>query len=141
MQIYIAASWKHEHAVVMLTSLLRACNHKVMSFVENNNAERPGAGVKFDFESWCWSELGKQSFVFDTDGASLSDVVIYIGPSGKDAAAEIGVAWASGIPILGLYAKGEDFGLMRRMIEWQDNIESLLEWIAVRQVEMDKRKE
>jgi hypothetical protein len=34
MKIYIAASWKHQHAVEMLTVLLRERNHEVLSFVE-----------------------------------------------------------------------------------------------------------
>lgn len=41
-------------------------------------------------------------------GAMNSDIVIYISPSG--------IAWAKNIPIIGLYAKGEDFGLMRKMM-------------------------
>lgn len=48
-----------------------------------------------------------------------SDLVIYISPSGKDAAAEVGMAYAKGVPIIGLYAKGENFGLMRKMMhDW-----------------------
>lgn len=42
-KIYIAASWKHEHAVEMLTALLRQKGHEVLSFVENNHGEGHGA--------------------------------------------------------------------------------------------------
>lgn len=130
MKIYIAASWRHQHAVEMMTSLLRERNHEVLSFVENNHGENPDAKQKdkkpIPFDEWVWSESGERSFVYDTQGAMRSDVVIYIGPSGKDAAAELGMAWARGVKILGLYAKGEDFGLMRRIVEWKYDFQELL---------------
>ena len=128
-KIYIAASWKHQHAVEMLTSMLRDKGHRVLSFVENNN-EDPDckkAGVKaLPFEEWVWSDSGRRSFSYDTTGAMTSDLVIYIGPSGKDAAAELGMAYAKCVPIYGLLGKGEDFGLMRRMVDWHYDYRSLL---------------
>jgi hypothetical protein len=128
MKIYIASSWKNQHAVEMLTQLLRDRGHQVVSFVENNYGEGHNhVTKKFDFETWVGTPDAEQSFKFDTDGATKSDLVIYIGPSGKDAAAEVGAAWASGVPILGLYAKGEDFGLMRKMIhKWYCRYSDLL---------------
>jgi hypothetical protein len=130
MKIYIAASWKHQHAVEMLTALLRERAHEVLSFVENNHGENPDSKEKdkkpIPFDEWCWSESGARSFSYDTVGAMTSDLVIYIGPSGKDAAAELGMAHARGVKILGLHGKGEDFGLMRRMIEWKFNYRELL---------------
>ncbi len=131
LDIYIAASWKHQHAVTMLTALLRHRGHSVRSFVENNHGEQKGHeatkdGKPMPFEEWVWSPRGTASFEYDTKGATETDLVIYIGPSGKDAAAEIGAAWAVGTRILGLHAKGEDFGLMRRMIEWHDDYVKLL---------------
>lgn len=119
--IYIAASWKHQHAVEMLTAMLREKGHKVLSFVENEHFEKG-----MPFEEWVGSEHGYKSFKYDTDGATKSDLVLYIGPSGKDAAAEIGAAWQAGVPVIGLYGKGEDFGLMRRMIEWQKDYREML---------------
>lgn len=130
MKIYIAASWKHQHAVEMLTSILRDKGHIVLSFVENNHGENPDALEKnkkpIPFDDWCWSESGKRSFEYDTNGAMHSDLVLYIGPSGKDASAELGMAWARGVKIIGLYAKGEDFGLMRRMVEWVHDFRQML---------------
>lgn len=132
MKIYIAASWKHQHAVEMLTALLREKGHEIMSFVENNHGEQKAHeatkdGKPIPFDEWCWSERGTKSFVFDTKNAMESDLVVYIGPSGKDAAAEIGMAYGRGVPIHGLYAKGEDFGLMRRLIQWHDTYRDLLD--------------
>ena len=129
MKIYIASSWKNVHAVEMLTIMLRERGHEIKSFVENNYGEGHGAIKPINFELWVQTEKAQQSFLYDTEGAMYSDLVIYISPSGKDAAAECGIAYAKGIPILGLYAKGEDFGLMRKMIKWFDNYLDLLEHI------------
>lgn len=117
MKIYIASSWKNQHAVEMLTALLRERGHEVISWVENNYGEDHNhVTKKFSFEDWVNGPEADQSFQFDTKGATESDLVIYLGPSGKDACAELGAAWASGTPIIGLYAKGEDLGLMRKMM-------------------------
>lgn len=133
MKIYIAASWKHQHAVEMLTQLLRDRRHTVLSFVENNHGENPDAKNKMEkpipFEEWVWSASGKKSFDFDTKGAMESDLVIYIGPSGKDAAAELGMAYASGVDIIGLHGKGEDFGLMRRIVKWMFDFREVIEYV------------
>lgn len=131
MKIYIASSWKNEHAVVMLTELLRARGHDVKSFIENQHGEQAAGqalhdGKPMPFDEWCHSERGTKSFAFDTHWATHADLVIYLGPSGKDAAAEVGAAWSRGVCVLGLWAKGEDFGLMRRMIEWQKDVRELL---------------
>lgn len=129
MKIYIASSWKNQHGVEMLTALLRAKGHTVISWIENNYGEDHNHVTrKFDFETWVKSPESDQSFKFDTDGATKNDLVIYYAPSGKDACAEVGAAWAAGVPIIGLYAKGEDLGLMRKMvIAWFNRYTDLLD--------------
>lgn len=143
MNIYIASSWKNQHAVEMLTALLRNKGHNVLSFVEKNfgeaivtdpNAVNYKTAKGMSFEEWCWSESGQLAFNFDTQSATMSDLVIYIGPSGNDAAAEMGAAWAKGVPILGLWAKGTDLGLMRRMVhQWFTSYKDLLAGVDVLQ--------
>lgn len=129
--IYIASSWKNQHAVEMLTWFLRKAHHKVISWVENDYGEDHNHVTnKFDFETWVNSPESDQSFEFDTHGASTCDLFIYIGPSGKDAAAECGIAYGKGIPMIGLAAKGEDFGLMRKMFDqWFQRWTDLLEYV------------
>lgn len=131
MRIYIASSWRNQHAVEMLSALLRADGHEVLSFVENNFGEDHNhVTKKFSFEDWVNSKESDQSFRYDTAGATQSDLVIYIGPSGKDAAAECGMAWSRGIIVLGLTAKTEDFGLMRKMMTaWFSRYQDLLKWL------------
>ena len=129
MTIYIASSWKNQHGVEMLTAILREKGHTVISWIENNYGEYHNhVTKKIDFETWVNSDEAVQSFEFDTNGATTSDLVIYYAPSGKDACAEMGAAWAAGVPILGLYAKGEDLGLMRKMVsKWFSRYTDLLQ--------------
>ncbi len=127
MKIYIASSWKNQHAVEMLTKLLREIEGvEVRSFVEKAVTDEGRGGLKFNFDAWVWSDDGKEKFRFDTEGATESDLVIYIGPSGTDAWAEVGAAWACHVPVIGLWAKGEPAGLMRHMVRWFDNFQSIL---------------
>jgi hypothetical protein len=130
-QIYIASSWKNRHAVEMLTDHLRAMGITVVSFIDEA-ARAEGNEIKnFSIDEWIDSEDGFAKFVYDTDGATKSDLVIYIGPSGPDAWAECGAAWASGVPVVGLFAKGEQIGLMRRMLaHWYYDYKSLLSMIS-----------
>jgi len=136
MKIYIASSWKNQHAVEMLTDLLREQGHEVLSFVENNYGEGHGADKPIDFEEWIHTEQANRSFDYDTKGATESDLVVYVSPSGTDAWAEVGAAWGRGVPIIGLHAKGEQSGLMRKMVQWCDNFREVLqavgEYAAVR---------
>lgn len=127
---YIASSWKNQHAVELITEQLRKRGLDVLSFVENNHGEQAGHlatenGKPQAFEEWVWSERGEKSFKYDTSGATDSDFVIYVGPSGCDAWAEVGAAWSRGVPIIGLAAKGEQVGLMRRMVNWVQNVREL----------------
>lgn len=129
MVIYISSSWKNQHAVEMLTDLLRAKGHVVRSFVEKAGVDEDRDNIKFDLDRWIHSEDGWAKFQYDTNGAIESELVIYIGPSGPDSWAEIGAAYGSGVRILGLWAKGESVGLMRRMVTWYTNYRNLLEAI------------
>lgn len=121
MRIYIASSWKNQHAVELLTEELRRRGHEVLSFVENNHGEGHSFDKPMNFEAWVKTDQATRSFEYDTKGATTAHLVVYVGPSGSDAWAEIGAAWAAGRPIFGLHAKGESVGLMRRMVVWFNN--------------------
>lgn len=125
MRIYIASSWKNYHAVELLTWHLEQAGHEVLSFVRKA-VESEGRDLKFDVEKWIMSDDGAEKFAYDTVSATTSDLVIYIGPSGVDAWAEVGAAWASGRPVWALWTKGEQVGLMRRMARWFKDVFELL---------------
>jgi len=130
-KIYIASSWKNQHAVEMLTENLEVCGHEVISFVRESALKEDRNEWAFrNLDEWINSYAGEEKFKYDLNGATKSDLVIYIGPSGCDAWAEVGAAWASNVPIFGLLSKGEQSGLMRRMIShWFNNYIELLKAI------------
>ena len=129
MKIYIVSSWKNQHAVEMITEHLRSSSHNVVSFIEKAVCDEGWLEIKFDVDAWIASDDGKRKFQYDLEGATKSNLVIYIGPSGTDAWAEVGAAWASGRPIFGLWSKGEPVGLMRRMVYWYHDYRDLLKAI------------
>lgn len=129
MKVYIASSWKNQHAVELLTEKLRAQGWEVVSWVENNYGEDHGPDTAINFEEWVRTPAADRSFTFDVCGAMHSDLAIYLGPAGTDAWAEIGAAYGAGTPIVGLWAKGEPSGLMRKMMQhWFGRFDQLLEW-------------
>lgn len=143
MRIYIASSWKNQHAVEMLTDFLEGLgrSHQVISFVRQ--AEEDEGRVHFgdvSIDEWIESEAGERKFDFDLQGAMESDLVIYVGPSGTDAWAEVGAAYGSGVPIFGLWAKGEQAGLMRHMVAWFKDYQRLLNAVDEK-AEVDKGSE
>lgn len=132
LKVYIASSWKNQHGVAMLTYLLRQRNAVVISWIENNYGEKSIHPTKrLPFEDWMKTQSARESFEFDTDGATKCDIFIYYAPSGKDACAELGAAFGACVPmIIGLYSPGEDLGLMRKMCgQWFETHEQLLNYL------------
>lgn len=128
MKIYIASSWKNRHAVELLTRVLRADRHNVLSFVEHNRQVKVGPEMEID--QWVNTPQAQPCFDFDVAGAWRSDLVIYIGPSGTDAWAEIGIAYGRNVPVIGLWSKGEQSGLMRKLVRhWFFTVDALLDYV------------
>ncbi len=137
-KIYIASSWKNVHGVELLTSELRKMGFEVISWIENNYGENHNhVTKKFDFETWCNTKESDQSFEYDTHGAMTCDIFIYFGTAGQDASAECGLCYGQRlagrtIPMYGLWAKGEGFGLMRKMFDkWFLRVDDLLTHLII----------
>lgn len=126
MKIYIAASWKHQHAVEMLTERLEENGHEILSWLREGRPEEAFLS-KLDLDNFIKSDVGKKVFEFCVNSVRNADAVCYIGPSGCDAWAEIGAAYGLGKPIYGLLAKSEDVGMMRHMIKkWYGSVSELI---------------
>ena len=126
MKIYIAASWKHQYAVEMLTEKLETKGHTVLSWIREGRPEEAFLS-KMELANFIDSEEGKRVFEFCLNSVKSADRVIYFGPSGCDAWAEIGLASGSGKPIFGLMGKAEEIGLMRHMIKsWYTSVDELI---------------
>ncbi|MBO4896735.1 MAG: hypothetical protein J5590_00370 [Clostridia bacterium] len=133
MKIYIAASWKHQHAVEMLTEMLEAEGHEILSWLREGRPEEAFLSNK-DLDNFIKSDVGRKVFDFCVTSVTNADLIIYIGPSGCDAWAEIGAAYGMGKTIFGLKAKSENVGMMRHMIrEWFSSVSELIE--SVREYE------
>ncbi len=122
MDIYIAASWKQHVAVDLLAATLRARGHQVFAFTEQECAH-----LAVDPGDWFESQACQSVWQADMTACLGADLVIYIGPAGVDAWAEVGAAWGNGVPVLAVKAKGEAVGIQRKMVQrWHDNQASLL---------------
>ena len=132
MRIYIAASWKHQHAVEMLTERLESTGHQVLSWLREGRPEEAFLS-RLELAAFIGSDDGRRIFNFCVDSATQADLVIYLGPSGCDAWAEVGAAHGAGRPVLGLLAKNEDVGLMRHMVHaWYSSVTDLLQAVEAR---------
>lgn len=130
MRIYIAASWKHQHAVEMLTERLEQAGHTVLSWLREGRPEEAFLSRR-ELAHFINSDEGKRVFDFCASSATGCDLVVYLGPSGCDAWAEVGAAYGRGLPVLGLLAKSEEVGLMRHMVRsWHRSVTELMEAVA-----------
>lgn len=134
MRIYIAASWKHQHAVEMLTERLEEKGHEVLSWLREGRPEEAFLS-RLELTAFINSSEGRRIFHFCSSSACEADLLIYIGPSGCDAWAEVGAAFGAGVPVLGLLSKSEEVGLMRHMVrEWHSSVKDLLEAVNQKNV-------
>ena len=126
MKIYIAASWKHQHAVEMLTNALEQGGHEILSWLREGRPEEAFLSNR-ELDNFIKSPEGMQVFDFCVSSIKKADLIIYLGPSGCDAWAEIGASYGMGKTIFGLLAKSENVGMMRNMIKiWFSSVSDLL---------------
>lgn len=129
MNIYIAASWKHQHAVEMLTSALEERGYEVLSWLREGRPEEAFLSNR-ELDNFIKSPEGLKVFDFCVNSIKKANLIIYLGPSGCDAWAEIGASYGANKTIFGLLAKSENVGIMRRMIEvWFTSVTELLDAI------------
>ena len=127
MRIYIAASWKHQHAVEMLARRLEERGHELLSWLKEGRPEEAFLSQR-ELTAFIRSAEGRRIFDFCAASAVGADMLVYLGPSGCDAWAEVGAAYGAGVPVLGLLAKSEEVGLMRHMVRhWFGSVEALVE--------------
>jgi len=80
MRIYIAASWKHQHAVEMLTDLLEVRGHTILSWIREGRPEEAFLSQK-ELTHFIESPEGERVFDFCISSVTSADLLIYIGPS------------------------------------------------------------
>jgi hypothetical protein len=131
---YIAASFRHTHAVRLLGLRMRDLGFVLLDWTEKA-APPPGLNPQ---ERRLWmdtDDAGGQVFSFCRDACVESHLVVYFGESGQDAGVEVGMAHAAGTPVLGVRGPLEGPGLMLHGAVdcWVEKIEdalALLEQVA-----------
>lgn len=112
MKIYIAASYRHLHAV----QLFQQCLEHELPGVEildwTRLATPPADLTAAQRREWMDTDHGGKVFAFCEEACGGADLVIYFGQSGQDAGVEVGLARAAGVPVLGILGPLEAPGLM-----------------------------
>ncbi len=126
-KVYIAASFRHIHAVQMLANHLENLDFDVLDWTKK--AVVPEGLSPAQRREWMdTDDNGGTVYAFCSNACTTADFVIYLGESGQDAGVEIGMAKAKGIPILGIRGPLEAAGLMLHgsCTLWVDTINNAL---------------
>jgi hypothetical protein len=128
LSVYIASSARNLHAVELLYRALRNRGHKALDWTrlapplpDSMPLEERRAALDAD-------ERG-EIFRFCAETCGRADLVIYLGPAGQDAACEVGMAYVSGVPVIGLRGTLEAPGLIltRAVTCWVAGMRGLFE--------------
>ena len=129
LNIYIASSFRNIHLV---HALMEKYSESALTFYDWTSKSKPLEGASStEKRTWFDTDTGGEIFSFCKDAAHHTDLVIYLGDSGKDACIELGMAYASNIPIVGLAGSLEDVGLMLNgaVDVWVNTFDELLRGI------------
>lgn len=130
MKIYIASSARNLHGVQLLRNALTERGHQVLDWTalapplpEHLSPEERRMALDSD-------ERG-EIFDFCAQACTSAQALIYFGPAGQDAACEVGMAFAAGVPTIGLAAPTEKPGLIlgRAVRFWAADINACLKAI------------
>jgi hypothetical protein len=126
--IYIASSFRSLHAVQLLRDALADRCHKVRDWTQF--APPLPEGLTPEARRMMMdADARGEIFNFCAEACAQADLVIYLGPAGQDAAAEVGMAYVSGVPVFGLAGPLEQPGLIltRAVTRWVSNAQELLD--------------
>lgn len=155
MKLYIAASFRHLHAVQLLQSSLRAAVPGIEILDWTELAAPPLGLTPAQRREWMDTDLSGEVFRFCEAACGTVDLLVYLGAAGRDAdglcpsrtegasggaalrseidaGVEVGMAAASGIPILGIRGPLEAPGLMLHgaVTQWCIDAETALRLIT-----------
>jgi hypothetical protein len=127
LSIYIASSARNLHAVRLLRDALQAAGHTVRDWTRFA-PPLPDSMPVYERELALSDDVRGEIFDFCADACARADLVIYLGPSGQDAACEVGMAYVSGVPVFGLRGPLEAPGLIltRAVTHWFVDTTALL---------------
>lgn len=133
--VYIAASFRHRHAVRLLGLKLREFGYEILDWTDK--ATPPQGLSVAQRREWMDTDVEEgEVFSFCKNSCLQADFLVYFGESGQDAGVEVGIAYGGGVPLLGIRGTLEAPGLMLygAVDVWVEDIEealSLLKKIAI----------
>ena len=127
LKVYIAASFRHLHAVRLLGRAMRHMGYSLLDWTEL--AKPPEGLTPAQRRAWMDTDHGGEVFAFCEKACRQADFVVYVGASGQDAGVEVGLARASGVPVLGIRGPLEAPGLMLYGAGsvWVESVEAALD--------------
>ena len=128
LNIYIASSFRNVNLVHSLIHHFKD-DYSVNFFDWTRESTPPPKLNTEEKRRWFDSDKGGEIFTFCKDSVMTAELVIYLGDSGKDACLELGMAYASDTPIIGLAGKLETTGLMLNgaVDLWVESFEELID--------------
>jgi hypothetical protein len=111
MNIYIISSFRNLPAVLLLRDSLRELGHEVADFT-SKAPPLPDSMTMEERRAALDSDERGDIFRFCAEACKSSDLCVYVGPAGQDAACEVGIAWASGVPVYALTSPLEKPGVI-----------------------------
>lgn len=111
MTIYIISSFRNLPAVLLLRDILREWGNTVVDFT-SQASPLPDSMPPAERRAALDSDERGGIFRFCAKACASVDLCIYVGPSGQDAACEVGIAWAAGVPVFALTGPLEKPGLI-----------------------------
>lgn len=128
-RVVIIASWKHALAVTLLANRIESeTDGRVLAVDFTEDQACPPAPAPNEADIFNSYEL-KSRRNLRRDQIRQADCVVFLGPSGPsgmDAAIEVGMAMAHGIPVLG-WQRQPHQGLHAAAITWVKDLNGLLE--------------
>ena len=125
--IYIASSYRSLTAVHLLRNILIERCHKVLDWTKFAPPLPEGMTPERRRQALDADDRG-EIFDFCAEACARADLVIYLGPAGQDAAAEVGMAYVAGVPVFGLAGRMESPGLIltKAVTHWCEDVSDLL---------------
>jgi hypothetical protein len=128
MIIYIASDKSKTAQVQLLKRALEFRGHEVFTRIDRSVLPSTPLALKM----WLKTSEAQIRIERCVAAAMSAAVMIYVGPAGADAAAEIGLAFASGTEILGLSSSlaQEPMTIMRKLVkQWFADVDFMLNFI------------
>ena len=131
--LYTAASIRQIHTVRLFHNAIRdrVPNARILDWT---TLPTPPANLNpIQRKEWFDTEACGEAFSFCRDACGQSDLVVYLGPADQDVGVEIGLAFAAGIPILGVHGPQEKPGFMFQLAvgKWTSDIMQAVQHIEV----------